>query len=230
MRPVDKGQIERDFNPYQDAQQPLVNRLGKFCSYCERWIASAIHVEHKMPKANYSQLKFKWKNFLLSCSNCNSGKSSGELVLNDYFWPDTDNTARAFVYDSEGRVFPNSNLPPELYQKAEETWKLMGLNRHPDVQQNDFRKPSDKDSRWLDRKREWQKAQRINEQLKSGVSEQKILELLPDILDKAMFSVWYEVFNGYPHIREKIIDNFKNTAVDCFDANYDLQKRPSGQI
>ena len=71
MRPVNKGGDLGDFNPYNDAQQPLISRLGENCSYCERWIAGGIHVEHKLPKGEYPNFKLKWTNFLLACGNCN---------------------------------------------------------------------------------------------------------------------------------------------------------------
>ena len=132
MRPVDKGPDQGVFNPYKDAQQPLVKQIGEYCSYCERWIASAIHVEHKRPKNDYPKEKFLWDNFLLSCSNCNSGKGSGNLELVDYVWPDTDNTFLAYCYDAEGRVFVSQNLDAHLSEKAHRTWIMLGLNRHPD--------------------------------------------------------------------------------------------------
>ena len=59
MRPVDKGADRGEFNPYTDAQAPLIELLGMNCSYCERWIASAIHVEHKIPKSQNENLKYR---------------------------------------------------------------------------------------------------------------------------------------------------------------------------
>lgn len=230
MRPINKGTRLNDYNPYQDAQSELIDRLGRYCSYCERWIASAIHVEHKMPKANYPDLKYKWQNFLLSCSNCNSGKASGEMCLDDYVWPDSDNTGKAFKYDCEGRVFPDVSLPEPLLAKVINTWQIVGLNRHPDEKYDDFVKPTDKDYRWIDRKQEWHKAERIKRFLENGMPEDTVIGLLPDLLDKGMFSIWLTVFIEYRNIRRVIVRSFKNTASDCFDADYVYVSRPDGQI
>ena len=106
MRPVDKGADLGEFRPYNNAQQPLIDRLGQNCSYCERWIAGGIHVEHKKPKDPYPILKFQWDNFLLACSNCNSSKGSDRFELSDYLWPDSDNTLRIFEYAEEGKILP----------------------------------------------------------------------------------------------------------------------------
>lgn len=48
MRPVCRGPSPRkqDFANYDDAKPDLVSRLGLYCSYCERRIATNLAVEH----------------------------------------------------------------------------------------------------------------------------------------------------------------------------------------
>ena len=230
MRPVDKGSDLGEFHPYNDAQQPLQNRLGEFCSYCERWIAGGIHVEHKKPKAHYGELEFQWRNFLLACGNCNSAKGSGRFELEDYVWPDADNTMKAFEYGAEGRILPKVGFGDELDQKIENTWTLFGLNRHPDATVHSFKLPTTKDKRWIHRKKEWDKATKN----KTSLLENDNTVLRDMIIDiayaKGMFSIWYSVFSDDIDMKRRLIAVFENTAINCFDDDFDLVTRPAGQI
>ncbi len=218
MRPIDKGIDRGPFNPYSKAQGPLIEQIGRYCSYCERWVASAIHIEHKQPKSLYPDLKFLWSNFLLACSNCNSAKSNTLLNLDDYVWPDTDDTYRAFSYDSEGRVFPNELLNDDEFAAAKKTLLLVGLNKHPDTSAAYSQMPTSKDKRWLDRKQEWDRASRYYGMVQTGKVEIGFfLELIPDLVSKGQFSIWMRVFESYPEIKEIIINSFSNTRREFFD-------------
>lgn len=134
MRPVNKGTDDRAFNPYSDAQGELINTIDEYCSYCERWLSSSAHVEHKLPKSHYPELEFSWVNFLLSCSNCNSYKGHREITLDECIWPDSDNTMRAFSYRVQGVVLPMTGYGDDIDKRIQRTWELLGLNRHPYVQ------------------------------------------------------------------------------------------------
>src|SRR5689334_15133526 len=100
MRPVVKS-VRNDamgnplgFNRWTDAKPDLVNELGSFCSFCEKYNSrSALHVEHIYGKGCtdaagnliYNHLRFRWDNFLLGCVNCNSIKGDKDIsVLNPY--------------------------------------------------------------------------------------------------------------------------------------------------
>ncbi len=233
MRPVNKGVDQGAFNPYQDAQQPLKTQLGEFCSYCERWIASGIHVEHKLPKDLYVSEKYKWTNFLLSCPNCNSGKGSGQLNLADYLWPDADNTFRAFTYDAEGRVTVSSPLSARESTLAESTWKMVNLNKHPDVDSG-FEAPTPKDERWLHRKQAWAIASRQKARLDSLSNHPEIDSFREDAAiiarERGMFSVWMSVFESDPEMKEILIREFEGTAANCFNGDGDAVARPNGQL
>ena len=121
MRPVRRGDSPRDtgFTKYEYAKTDLIaciskghlhgKQLGSYCSYCERNIATNLAVEHLIPKDGLygnSDLECEWTNFLLACVNCNSTKSSKEVVFNSLFIPDRDNTFRAFSYFADGSVKP----------------------------------------------------------------------------------------------------------------------------
>lgn len=217
MRPVDKGKDRGTFKPYGDAQEPLKSQLGKYCSYCERWIASAIHVEHKLPKSTYVGRKFRWTNFLLSCSNCNSGKGHGQLKLANYLWPDTDNTALAFTYDKYGRVFVSSTLPSHVEDKAKALWLLVGLNKHTDTTQAGFQTPTPKDDRWQDRKDTWTYAARKKASLAIFDTLDRRDEIAVDSAQRGLFSVWMTVFSDDADMRRRLISAHLGTATSCFN-------------
>lgn len=230
MRPVDKGADQGPFVKHEDAQQPLLEQLGEYCSYCERWIASAIHVEHKKPKHNYPAERLQWSNFLLSCSNCNSGKGHGQIDLSEFVWPDTDNTLRAFQYDAEGRVFAKTGLSNGLDEKVRQTWLMLGFNRHPDQFVPGMIKPTKKDHRWLHRRDAWRLATRLRTDLVANDTVERRASIIDMAIQRGMFSVWMAVFANDADICRRLIAAFPGTAVQCFDAQGQAVARPGGQI
>lgn len=230
MRPVNKGNDLGQISPYKNAQQPLIDRLGEYCSFCERWIASGIHVEHKKPKNDYPEEKFLWINFLLACSNCNSGKGYGELNLDEYLWPDSDNTFRAFIYNSEGRVFVNTIFSDSINQKIEKTWLLLGLNKHTDPFVAGHQKPTRKDKRWLHRKEAWQKASKRKQDLSENDTPQRRMDIVEMACERGFWSVWMTVFQDDIDMRRRLIEAFKGTSTSCFDENTQPIQRIGGQI
>jgi uncharacterized protein (TIGR02646 family) len=108
MRPVSKGTSPEpgDFEDYEDAKPYLLSRLGHFCSYCERRIATNLAVEHIQPKGlpQYAALERNWDNFLLGCVNCKSTKGDKDVPLDKFYLPDRDNTFAAFDYQPDGTV------------------------------------------------------------------------------------------------------------------------------
>jgi len=102
---------------YGSAQSDLVARIGGYCSYCERQIETHLAIEHVQPKSLVPAESLSWKNFLLSCVNCNSSKSDLPVVLADFLWPDTDNTLKALVYREGGFVEAADDLDPTYERK-----------------------------------------------------------------------------------------------------------------
>jgi uncharacterized protein (TIGR02646 family) len=207
-----------------------VNRLGEYCSYCERWIASGVHVEHKKPKNDYPEAQYLWSNFLLACGNCNSGKGYGKLDLNDYLWPDCDNTFRAFIYDSEGRVLPKTIYSHAINEKIKQTWTMLGLNKHPDqfIQGNQV--PSEKDRRWLQRKQAWQKAEKRKQDLAVNDTPTRREEIVEMACERGFFSVWLTVFEDDQDLKIRLIKAFAGTSSECFDSKGTPLARECGQL
>lgn len=227
MRPVNKNPPAGPFSDPAAAQKPLYERLGKYCSYCERWMPCGLAVEHKRPKSKHPFYKFLWSNFLLSCGNCNSGKGYRRVFLKYYFWPDVDNTFRAFNYDNEGFVSVSKSLPKQKRRIAQRTIQVLGLNRH--LWKN--RKPAQSDDRWSDRRSAWQKAELLRIELENHDTTQQRNHIINMALERGMLSIWLSVFRDHPQIKVRLLQAFLGTDTNSYNpANGDPIPRPGGQI
>jgi uncharacterized protein (TIGR02646 family) len=229
LRPVNKLPCQGDFSPWGTAQKPLKEKIGEYCSYCERWIASAIHVEHKKPKNQFDLEKFKWLNFLLACPNCNSSRPKTIGALADTLWPDDDNTFRAFQYDSDGRVSPVITGVAVIDDKIMATWMMFKLNAHPDTTGGRVL-PTDKDDRWLHREQTWAKAMRRRNDLAGNDTPVERGKIVEYAIERGMFSVWMTVFSSDIDMKIRLIAAFLGTDLTSFDANGDCVPRPAGQF
>lgn len=133
MRPVQRGPSPQadPFDPYETAKEPLLARLGLYCSYCERRINTNLAVEHIQPKglAAYAHLETSWTNFLLACVNCNSTKGHQDVDPADVLLPDRDNTFMAYEYTIDGKVGVRNGLNVQLANQARALLALTGLDR-----------------------------------------------------------------------------------------------------
>ena len=227
MRPVNKGQSPQAYTRYQDAYRDLVNRLGDFCSYCERQIETNLAVEHVQPKSRVHQLRNAWHNFLLGCTNCNSCKGNQRVRLADFLWPDIDNTLRAFVYDDAGIVSANQNQPAAIRAKAQATIALVGLDRWPG---NQGKEPTDADRRWFRRREVWKLAKKDAERLNQHDSVAVRELIVENAVARGMFSIWWTAFAGDADMRRRLREAFIGTDAGSFDANEDLVARAGGQV
>ncbi len=223
MRPVKKGNspIVGDFKKYEDAKPYLVGRLGLYCSYCERRIATLLAVEHIEPKdgAHGRQaLEKRWSNFLLACTNCNSCKGSNKVDFRRLLFPDRDNTFHAYKYEADGSVSLAAHLLPRQKVMARNTLRLVGLDKAIQVY-----KDSNDEQVALDRG-----AQRMEtfgiaqDSLSLLVSEPNSNALKQSITATAVasgfFSIWMRVFDNYPDMKLNFIRAFNGTENSgCFD-------------
>lgn len=130
MRPVERGAAPRTYTRYGDAIGDLETRLGIYCSYCERRLPTSLAVEHVVPKSVDRALETEWTNFLLGCTNCNSVKGDQPVTVDDFLWPDRDNTFLAFRYTKGGFVHLADDLSKAQENKAQALLDLVGLQRH----------------------------------------------------------------------------------------------------
>lgn len=227
MRPVDKGAAPAVYAKYQDAGPDLQARLGDYCSYCERQIETNLAVEHIQPKSLVPALGTEWLNFLLGCVNCNSCKGHAPIVLDEYFWPDSDNTLRAFEYVRGGMIQPDAALAPNLAAKAQATIRLLGLDRHPG---NARRKPTTADLRWLRRQQAWEKATHYRDKLAAQDTD-ALREAITDVATgRGEFSIWWTVFSGDTDMRLRLRAAFVGTHGASFDVNETPVPRAGGQL
>lgn len=225
MRPVNKGAAPQAYARHTDAQPDLVTAIGRFCSYCGRFISEGINVEHKLPKEEYPLHKLDWSNFLLACSNCNSCKGHGKMRLVNFLWPDTDNTMRAFQYFPGGLVRKNRLLPKKLQRKASRTIRLLGLDLTPGT----HRTPTDRDFRWQDRRSEWEKATLAKNQLAEGDTP-KQRDFITMCAMNGIFAIWWTVFADDLDMRRRLRGAFVGTDSTSFDINENIKARPGGQL
>lgn len=236
MRPVSRGSSPQGvtFNNYRDSFDYLLDRMGigeyktikiaQYCSYCERVISTNLAVEHIEPKDGAfgkPNLKNTWSNFLLACVNCNSHKSSKQVLFQNLYLPDRDNTFAAFEYNINGEVKPSNDLDIDQKRIAQNTINLVGLNE-----------PIETDVDGVAKDRRTQRLNAISlaldslEDLKLDPQNQAVKNLIvKGMLANGYFSIWMKVFDGYPEIRNMFIDSIRGTRKSgCFDQNGQIIK------
>ncbi|HJH31815.1 MAG TPA: HNH endonuclease [Methanosarcinaceae archaeon] len=237
MRPVNRGPLPTDasgneinFKKYGDARGKLIERLGETCSYCEMHLDSSLAVEHVKPKKpegsdeNILERELDWYNFLLACVNCNSTKGKKDVIPDDYFWPDKDNTFRAFTYSEGGIITPYAELSVELQDKAKATIELTGLNKRP------LNDPKASDRRWINRREVWDIAILARERLSRNDNDVFREQIVDTMTGHAYWSIWMTVFHDDPDMLQRFIKALAGTATDCFDEDGMALQRPGGQV
>jgi len=227
MRPVDKGLAPNVYTKYEDAGPDLQARLGDYCSYCERQIETHLAVEHVMPKVHRPNLRNVWRNFLLGCGSCNSSKGKRRVALRDYYWPDRDNTLRAFAWAKGGLVLPHPGLSPAERAKAQATIALTGLDKYPG---NPGREPTRADRRWIRRREILKMAEKDRDRLAVNNTTEVRELIVENALGRGLFSIWWTVFAGDVDMRRRLREAFIGTHGASFDANEDLAPRLGGQL
>ena len=207
MRPVDRGPWPLDdenrtksLHPYQRAKADLLDRLGNYCSYCER--TGDLHVEHVISRKRCLELEEEWTNLLLGCANCNGTKRDRNPSRDGYLWPDQDDTQAAFEYLPEGIVQVRTELSEATRVKAENLYELIGLGRRPT---ND---PQARDLRWRKRREAWGQAIYAKRQFEDGAEIGWVVRLAVAI---GFWSIWMTVFSDHPEVRERLENSFPGT-------------------
>ena len=206
MRSVERGRwpTERDgrripFPEYGHAKGPLMERIGEYCSYCER--PGDLHVEHVVPKSVDDKLETEWSNFLLGCVNCNSRKWNKNNSRDGYFWPDTDDTFGAFVYRSGGRASVKDGLTPDEHRKATALFNLVGLGGMG----------TRTDKRRHKRRQAWDQAVEVRNLINGNGTRILAVKVA---LGTGFFSVWTAVFHDDDDMRQRLVDAFPGTRTE----------------
>jgi uncharacterized protein (TIGR02646 family) len=227
MRPVDRGIHPRDqddqpvmFGEYSQAAPYLKDRLGRYCSFCERKLPVSLAVEHVLPKSRHPDKRLDWHNFLLACANCNSTKGDQDIDLSDYFWPDRDNTFRAFRY-FKGLITTNPDLIPESQECAKRTLGVFGLDKNT---------CTSRDHRWLDRQEAWAIAERSLTLLKRQDTPDFRDYIVQNARAHGHWSCWFTVFAEDEDMLRRLSMAFPGTDSPCFDDRMKPLLRPGGRI
>ncbi|MDB5310310.1 MAG: endonuclease [Gemmataceae bacterium] len=231
MRPVfrDASPLAGDYEEYRDSFPDLVGRIGAYCSYCERRIATNLAVEHIQPKSlpAYTHLKGRWDNFLLGCVNCNSTKKDKDVVLDKVLLPDRDNTAAVFDYTMDGTISVRVGLPDATRAMAAAVLALVGLDRRASaVIDNNGRLVAI--DRVAQRMEAWLTAQSSRDDLLANPTEAFRRQVARTARECGFFSIWMAAFADDIAVRRLLIAEFGGTAADCFDpaTSFPISPRP----
>lgn len=228
MRPINKGPAPRAYKNYQDAIGDLEDSIGRYCSYCERFIAANLAVEHVSPKKHDPARKNDWSNFLIACSNCNSAKGDSLTNDKDFLWPDKDNTLLAIEYMAGGIVQASKCLDKDIKDKANALIGLVGLDRRPGMPQG--KEPADRDRRYMDRERIWKLAQSTLKVLLRFDDDELRRNTVDSAVEMGYFSIWMYTFKDDAKMRRLLVEAYIGTARDCFDRKWQLKNRRGGHI
>jgi len=222
MRAIHRGASPRlnDYDEYRDSFTELSARLGMYCSYCERRIATQLAVEHIQPKAllKYRYLQGKWENFLLGCVNCNSTKGKKDVVLSEVLLPDRDNTSAAYKYTPDGRIEIADTLTAPQQAMAGATLKLTGLDKRISEVYDSAGELVAID-RVAQRMETWLIAESSKDDLQANPSNGFRRQIVRTARAQGFFSIWMTVFGDDLVLRRMLIEEFPGTAGDCFDPN-----------
>ncbi len=231
MRPVRRGGQPGKYTDHPLAKGDLMRAIGAYCSYCERPFPE--DVEHVLPKLEYPNLRLHWGNFLLACKSCNDTKKNQQIMVSPpasridrwaYLWPDTDNTARAFVY-SRTEISVALGLGP-LTPLAEATRKMTGFHKTPGSPNPP---DSPKDHRWEFRDAQWVLAERYRAKMAAEPANLSLREAAADLAaGNGFWSVWRTVFAGDADMLRRLNEAFAGTA-PCFDPTT-LQPSTRGRL
>lgn len=197
--PIDGNGSKISNSDYRHARVPLNERIGEYCSYCER--TGDLHVEHVVPKSVNQHLETEWSNLLLGCINCNSRKSNRNQSREGYLWPDCDMTFSAFEYRSDGRVNVDGNLSQDESCKAKALFDLVGLGEMG----------TSTDRRPLKRRQAWDQAVITRNLIDSENSRMLAVKLA---VKTGFFSVWMAVFQDDNDMRQRLIEAFPGTRME----------------
>lgn len=222
MRPINKGVSPYEtISDYSQALPYLEEQIGLYCSYCEFRIDHVPEVEHVSSKSKGGDVT-AWNNLLLGCKYCNSRKSNhtSTCEIEEYLWPDVDNTAIAFSYE-EGVPRVNEQaimqIDPSgvILQKARRLFDLVKLDNRPVGREKDrrFKRRNEAYKIAKDSLAMWQSIT-DKEDDKAKMFLHQTIELARQI---GFFSIWTTVFHNDPTVLCSLISAFPGTERTFFD-------------
>lgn len=114
-------------NYWTYSNKQLWETYSRTCAYLAiqfEWTTGAASTDHFVPKSRNAGAAYEWSNYRLSCLGPNRNKSNFEDILDPIgLAPYT------FVLNfSDGCIYPNTNLDPDMKKKAQETIARLKLD------------------------------------------------------------------------------------------------------
>lgn len=223
MRPVNKGHKDTVYNPYNKAKRDLFEAIGPYCSYCERKIELGGAIEHVQPKSRVEEKECIWDNFLLGCVNCNSTKGDTDINdanINDYAWPDIDDTYHLIKYDPITCLpSPADELSDNDRKRISKLIKLVGLDKpSPKVGTIKYKEASD--LRIEKRKEVTSYAKEYRSDFLSiddGAKPNFIKTLKLLVKEMGLWSIWMHEMEDIPELRAALLDLLPGTRKEFFE-------------
>ncbi|WP_374259055.1 hypothetical protein [Aquabacterium sp.] len=128
--------------------------------------------------------------------------------MDDYLWPDRDDTFHALQYSVGGVV---DAAPGAQRAKAESLIKLVGLQ-----QQADTDRASDR--RWLNRREAWDRAVLAKDRLNRCPCDEMREQIVETAQAKGFWSVWMTVFADDPEMVRRFLVALPGTQGEYFVA------------
>ncbi|KRD59241.1 hypothetical protein ASE40_13750 [Flavobacterium sp. Root935] len=142
---------------YTKWKNELINNQGEKCCFCEKAIKNGV-IEHFRPKKGWQQnpgdpisrpgyywLAYRWRNLLLSCTDCNESGQKGNLFpINGIraFSPtcsiNAENCNLINPYEEDPSTFISyyKSDPISLHSRGRETIEVLKLGTRADIKQN----------------------------------------------------------------------------------------------
>jgi uncharacterized protein (TIGR02646 family) len=112
----------------KDVRISLEEMYGEKCCYCEGHIGvcSYEHIEHRMPKKEFTEKAFSWDNLHWSCQICNTSKDDKWNESAPILDPAVDDPLEHLEFDLQAcKILPKNNSA-----RAKTTIDHANLNRH----------------------------------------------------------------------------------------------------
>ncbi len=215
--------VQSDYDPHTGANDILQLNIGKYCCYCEVFIAYNGQVDHVVSQNQDPIKKTTWTNLLLSCGRCNGSDNKWKKPVDEetIYLPHLNNTLYIFEYKEGGYVEIHPRLiDPSKIAKAEKLRDLFGLDKYPGNPKYPITSKHpigfpETDKRWEERRRAWETACRKLKEFEAN--ELLASQVVEFAKQRGFFSVWYHVFSGHIEVKKALVENFRGTATDCFD-------------
>lgn len=232
MRPIDTHELRTvNITDNTEARNLLYQVVGSMCSYCEMRIDNMGEREHVESTSKGGDLA-SMKNTLLACKYCNTRKSDLIVSRDECIWPDEDNTFLAYEYLDDGSVLVALDPRHPAYAQAERLWSVCGLNSIPDAKHSDQRRRSRIEA-WakaMDARLDWETLVQCDPQTSHPHLQSTCKMTAQAASTGGFFSVWMCVFSDVDDMKNALINAFKGTAKDCFDAKGNPVSRKNGKL